>query len=40
MPVSFKDDADFEQRMMRPTFANHRIDDAKLAAVNAAFTPL
>lgn len=39
MPVSFNDDADFEQRMMRPTFANHRIDDAKLAEVNAAFTP-
>jgi ubiquinone/menaquinone biosynthesis C-methylase UbiE len=39
MPVSFKDFADFEQRMMRPTFADHRIDDAKLAEVNAAFTP-
>lgn len=39
MPVSFKDFADFEQRMMRPTFADHRIDDAKLAEVNVAFTP-
>jgi ubiquinone/menaquinone biosynthesis C-methylase UbiE len=39
MPVSFKDFADFEQRMMRPTFADHRIDDAKLAEVSAAFTP-
>lgn len=39
MPVSFKDFADFEQRMMRPTFADHRIDDAKLAEVNAAFMP-
>jgi SAM-dependent methyltransferase len=36
-PVSFKDFADFEQRMMRPSFADHRIDDAKLAAVGAAF---
>lgn len=39
MPVSFGDFADFEQRMMRPTFADHRIDDAKLAAVGAAFAP-
>jgi hypothetical protein len=37
--VSFKDFADFEQRMMRPTFADHRIDDAKLAQVGAAFAP-
>lgn len=39
MPVCFKDFADFEQRMMRPTFADHRIDDAKLAAVRAVFEP-
>jgi ubiquinone/menaquinone biosynthesis C-methylase UbiE len=39
MPVRFKDFADFEQRMMRPTFADHRIDDAKLAEVAAAFAP-
>jgi ubiquinone/menaquinone biosynthesis C-methylase UbiE len=39
MPVSFADFADFEQRMMRPTFADHRIDDAKLAAVGAVFAP-
>lgn len=39
MPVSFRDFADFEQRMMRPTFADHRIDDAKLAAVRAVFEP-
>ncbi len=39
MPVSFEDFADFEQRMMRPTFADHHIDDAKLAAVSAAFAP-
>jgi SAM-dependent methyltransferase len=39
MPVRFKDFADFEQRMMRPTFADHRIDDAKLAATRVAFAP-
>ena len=39
MPVSFRDFADFEQRMMRPTFADHQIDDAKLAEVDKAFTP-
>jgi SAM-dependent methyltransferase len=39
MPASFTDFADFEQRMMRPTFADHRIDDGKLAEVSAAFTP-
>jgi hypothetical protein len=25
--------------MMRPTFADHRIDDAKIAVVRAAFEP-
>lgn len=39
MPVSFTDFADFEQRMMRPTFADHRIDDAKLTEVHAVFAP-
>lgn len=39
MPVRFDDFADFERRMMRPTFADHRIDDAKLAQVRAAFEP-
>ena len=39
MPVRFSDFAEFEQRMMRPTFADHRIDDTKLAAVRAAFAP-
>lgn len=39
MPVSFDDFEDFERRMMRPTFADHRIDDAKLAQVRAAFEP-
>jgi len=39
MPVRFRDFAEFEQRLMRPTFADHRIDDAKLAEVAAAFAP-
>jgi SAM-dependent methyltransferase len=39
MPVRFRDFADFEQRMMRPTFADHRIDDEKLAAARAVFEP-
>jgi SAM-dependent methyltransferase len=39
MPVRFDDFADFEQRMMRPTFADHRIDGAMLAAVRARFEP-
>ncbi len=39
MPVEFKDFADFDQRMMRPTFADHHIDDALQARVAAAFAP-
>lgn len=39
MPEHFRDFADFELRMMRPTFVDHRIDDAKLAAARAAFEP-
>ncbi len=39
MPVRFTDFAEFEQRMMRPTYADHRIDDAKIATVRAAFEP-
>jgi SAM-dependent methyltransferase len=39
MPVRFRDFADFEQRMMRPTFADHRIDDDKLASARAVFEP-
>ncbi len=39
MPVHFRHFEDFEQRMMRPTFADHAIDDAKLAAVRRAFEP-
>jgi SAM-dependent methyltransferase len=38
-PVHFADFADFERRMMRPTFADHRIDDARLAATRAVFEP-
>jgi hypothetical protein len=39
MPVHFKDFDEFERRMMRPTFADHRIDEAKLAATRALFQP-
>ena len=39
MPVHFKDFTDFERRMMRPTFADHRIDDDKLAATRKVFEP-
>lgn len=39
MPVRFRDFDDFEQRMMRPSWADHRIDDARLAAVRRAFEP-
>ena len=38
-PVVFKDFEEFERRNMRPTFADHHIDDAKLAMVRAAFEP-
>jgi len=38
-PVHFADFASFEQRMMRPTFADHRIDEAKLEQVRTAFMP-
>jgi SAM-dependent methyltransferase len=36
-PVRFRDFADFEQRLMRPTFANHNLDERKIAQVRAAF---
>lgn len=39
MPVHFSDFDDFEQRMMRPTFTDHAIDDTKLAQVRCAFEP-
>ena len=37
MPVRFRDFEEFERKLMRPTFADHRIDDAKRAVVRAAF---
>jgi hypothetical protein len=36
-PVRFRDFADFEQRLMRPSYAEHRIDDALRERVRAAF---
>ena len=38
-PVRFRDFEDFERRMMRPTFADHRIDDAMLERVRALYAP-
>jgi ubiquinone/menaquinone biosynthesis C-methylase UbiE len=37
MPVRYTDWADFEKRMLYPTFTDHQIDDAKLATIRAAF---
>jgi SAM-dependent methyltransferase len=37
MPVRFRDFVDFEQRMMRPTFADHFINETILATTRAAF---
>lgn len=39
MPAHFASFEDFEMRQMRPSFADHRIDDAKLARVRAAYQP-
>lgn len=39
MPVRFRDFEDFEQRMMRSTFADHRTDEDMLSAVRARFAP-
>lgn len=39
VPVHFRDFADFEQRMMRPTYADHQLDARKTAAVRDAFEP-
>ncbi|MFM2068271.1 MAG: hypothetical protein RLZZ584_3180 [Pseudomonadota bacterium] len=39
MPVHFADFTDFERRMMRPTYADHHIDDSLLARVAAAYAP-
>lgn len=38
-PVRFADFSDFEMRLMRPTYAEHHIDDAKRAEVRSAFEP-
>jgi hypothetical protein len=38
-PVHFADFADFEHRMMRPSFADHRIDADQLARTAALFAP-
>jgi len=37
MPARFNSCADFEQRMLYPTFADHRVTDAMLQAVRAAY---
>ncbi len=37
--VRFRDFDDFERRMMRPTFADHRIDDATLERVRRRYAP-
>lgn len=39
MPVRFADFADFERRMMYPTFADHHITEPMRAAVRARFEP-
>ncbi len=37
--VSYRDFDEFEQRMMRPSFAQHDLSDAVIARVRAAFEP-
>lgn len=39
MPVSFAGFDDFERRMMRPTFADHGIDDAMIERVKLRYAP-
>lgn len=39
MPVRFASFEEFEQRMMRPTFADHGIDDAMIARVRQRYAP-
>lgn len=39
MPVHFEDFNAFELRMMRPTYADHRLDETKIEQVRAAFMP-
>lgn len=38
-PARFKDFAEFQQRIVNASFADHRLDDATLARVRAAFEP-
>ncbi len=39
MPVRFASFEEFEQRMMRPTFADHGIDDAMIERVKLRYAP-
>lgn len=39
MPAHFQNFDEFERRMMRPTFADHALDAAKIARVAQAFAP-
>lgn len=39
MPAHYRDFADYEQRSMRPTYAEHHIDDAMLARARSLFEP-
>jgi ubiquinone/menaquinone biosynthesis C-methylase UbiE len=39
MPVHFRDFDEFEQRMMRPTYADHQLNDPIIATVREAFAP-
>lgn len=39
VPMGWSSFDEFEQRMMRPTFADHQLDEHKIAAVRAAFMP-
>ncbi|MBK1713913.1 class I SAM-dependent methyltransferase [Rubrivivax gelatinosus] len=38
-PVHYADFADFERRMLRPSFATHTLDDTTVERVRAAFAP-
>jgi hypothetical protein len=39
MPVHYADFNEFEQRMMRPTFADHALTDELIQCVSVAFAP-
>lgn len=39
MPVFFRDFDEFEQRMMQPTFVDHRVDAAQREQIRIAFAP-